>query len=62
MSTLEQKIENLTIKDQQATLKVCELRDLLIEIKRDIEIIREYQRHLNSHLNSSGQVKPNTKQ
>ena len=62
MSTLEQEIGKLVIKDQQATQKFCELRDLLVQIKQDIEVIKAYQKHFTAHFNDTVRVQPNNKQ
>ncbi|MCW4335541.1 MAG: riboflavin kinase [Candidatus Thiodiazotropha endolucinida] len=56
MSSLEEEIGKLTIKEQVATQKFNELRELIIQIKQDIEVIREYQRHLNAHLINQQQI------
>ena len=61
MSTLEQEIEKWSIKNEQATQKFNELRDLLNEVSRDLEIIREYQKHFQEHLNSANTVKTSDK-
>lgn len=61
MSTLEQEIGKLSVKNEQAAQKFNELRDLLNEINRDLEIIKEYQKHFQEHLNSANTAKTSDK-
>ena len=60
MSTLEQEIEKLNIKTEHASQKFNELRDLLIEINRDLEIVKEYQKHYRAHCGSRGNLEKNS--
>ena len=53
MSTLEQEIEKLSIKTEHASQEFNELRDLLIEIHCDLEIVKEYQKHYQAHCGST---------
>ena len=60
MSTLEQEIENLNIKTEHASQKFNELRELLIEINRDLEIVKEYQKHYRAHCGSRENLEKNS--
>ena len=64
MSTLEEKIEQLSLKQGQEINDFNELRVLLCTINRDLEIIKEYQKHLQAHLKDSSlsQVKGTKRQ
>ena len=61
MSTLEQEIEKIRIKTEHASQKFNELRDLLIEINRDLEIVKEYQKHYRAHCSSRENLEKNSK-
>ena len=60
MSTLEQEIEKLNIKTEHASQKFNELRELLIEINRDLEIVKEYQEHYRAHCGSRENLEKNS--
>ena len=60
MSALEQEIEKLNIKTEHASQKFNELRDLLIEINRDLEIVKEYQKHYRAHSGSRENLEKNS--
>ena len=60
MSTIEQEIEKLNIKTEHASQKFNELRDLLIEIHCDLEIIKEYRKHYQAHCSGAENNKKNS--